>query len=401
MIIEIFPAEAGDSFLISYGKSNEKHILIDGGYKKTYDNFLKIRLQEIKDKTQEIELLIVTHIDQDHILGILTLFKENGPSRDPKVIKVQEIWHNSYKHLQFDYSKILEQNSREDKILDDYVASGNAMISEGKGNISANQGSMLASYILENQYNWNQKFDNEAVIGDDLKRISLSSDLNIIVLSPYRTSLEKLRNKWKSELEKRKMTFNFNEGKLYDDAFEFFLLRKLEEELKVPHECSGTTAFNINDINFLDIDKRDENESSIAVIIEHENNKILFLGDANPHIIENSLKKLKERENYDLNFDAIKVSHHGSLASTTKELLRVIDGKNWIFSGNGKKDKPGMDLIKLILLEKKQYFKQLIFNYEIDWLNHFESEELKRVYNYEILKGIENKSTLLYIEEEK
>lgn len=394
MIIEIFPAKVGDSFLISYGENNENHILIDGGYKKTYDDFLKIRLQEIKDKNQEIELLIVTHIDRDHILGILNLFKENGTSINPKIIGIKEIWHNSYKHLQFDYSEYLTENSKEHMILDDYIAAGNAMISDKEGNISGYQGSMLASYILQNKYNWNKKFNGKAIIGEDLKKISLSDNLNIIVISPYKASLEKLAKKWKDELKKRKLNFKFNEGELFDDAFEFFNLRK-EEETDIPYNSSCNEKFDMNDINLIDIDKREANESSIAVIIEYKGKKSLFLGDANPYIIYKSLVKLKEEENYDLLFDAIKISHHGSLSSTTKELLEIIDGKNWIFSGDGHKNKPGMDLVKLILSEKKGYFKRLIFNYEIDWLSNFENERLKKNYNYEILKGNETKITLL------
>ncbi|GLI54733.1 hypothetical protein PM10SUCC1_02480 [Propionigenium maris DSM 9537] len=396
MKIEVFPAEVGDSFLISYGEGESKHILIDGGYRETYDDFLKDRLKEIKNQKQEIELLIVTHIDQDHILGILSLFEENGTSDEYKIVKIREIWHNSYKHLHFDYSKDVTESSREFAILDDYIATGTAMTSKKGGNISAYQGSMLASYILENKYNWNMKFDNEAIIGEDLKRISLSDDLNIIVISPYKDSLERLAKKWRSELKRRKINFEFSEGKKYDDAFEFFLLRK-EKEVSTPYKCSFSKEFDISKIEFPAIDRREANESSIAVIIEYKNKKSLFLGDANPNIITKSLTKLKEKENYNLFFDVIKMSHHGSLTSTTPELLSLVDGENWIFSGNGYKNKPGIDLIKLILLEKKQYFKRLVFNHEIEWLRNFENESLKKEYNYEILKGCENKSTLLYL----
>lgn len=50
---------------------------------------------------EELSLVIVTHVDQDHIEGIIELFNENGTADDPKVIPIKEVWHNSYRHLNF------------------------------------------------------------------------------------------------------------------------------------------------------------------------------------------------------------------------------------------------------------------------------------------------------------
>ena len=74
MRIEILQAGTGDSIWISH---NKKNVVIDGGkstiaIRTRYD---KIPLDEI------IDLLVVTHIDSDHIAGIIALvkhMKENG-----------------------------------------------------------------------------------------------------------------------------------------------------------------------------------------------------------------------------------------------------------------------------------------------------------------------------------
>lgn len=39
--IKMYPAKNGDSFLISIGNTEKKHILIDCGYIDTYESFLK------------------------------------------------------------------------------------------------------------------------------------------------------------------------------------------------------------------------------------------------------------------------------------------------------------------------------------------------------------------------
>lgn len=104
-MIEVFPASEGDCFLVTVDKS---HILIDAGISSTYHDFLKIRLQELALNKEEIELLIVTHIDEDHIEGMVELFSENVNYNSSRIIFIKEVWHNSYKHLQFSKQKKLK-----------------------------------------------------------------------------------------------------------------------------------------------------------------------------------------------------------------------------------------------------------------------------------------------------
>lgn len=63
-----------DSFLIklSDGYKN-KHILIDGGFKQDGRKALKI-IEKIFDQGDILDLVILTHVDLDHINGLLALF---------------------------------------------------------------------------------------------------------------------------------------------------------------------------------------------------------------------------------------------------------------------------------------------------------------------------------------
>ena len=67
-----FPASDGDCLLLSYGVSPAKHVLIDGGRTSTY-SFLRPALRRIVEANKRIELLVLTHIDADHIEGFLPL----------------------------------------------------------------------------------------------------------------------------------------------------------------------------------------------------------------------------------------------------------------------------------------------------------------------------------------
>jgi len=87
-------------YLVSYCKLKEDYrILIDGGYAETYNRYLKQRLQVLAAQGKRINLLVITHIDSDHIGGILAFLKENGSASNPLVIGIDEVWYNGFFHM--------------------------------------------------------------------------------------------------------------------------------------------------------------------------------------------------------------------------------------------------------------------------------------------------------------
>ena len=98
--IQALQAEYGDCIFVSIEEHSEIfNILVDGGTKNTYldlragypmPGVLRQKLDELKTKGQHVDLLVMTHIDNDHIAGILEWFRTNIPSRD----FVRRIWFN-------------------------------------------------------------------------------------------------------------------------------------------------------------------------------------------------------------------------------------------------------------------------------------------------------------------
>ena len=219
--IEVLPANEGDCILITIEKE-DIHILIDGGTAETYRNYLKTRLIQLKNEGKVIDLLIVTHIDNDHIGGIIELFKENGSDMDSKIIRIRNIWHNSYRHLQFEKNQKLGRSEK--NILNKIIANGEVYFNYnlGKNNpISAMQGTTLAGLIFEGGYHWNEQFDKQAVMNNGIN-YQFGKECFITVLKPNISDLEKLGKKWKRDLKKSKYSFVFSEDKLFDDAFEYY-----------------------------------------------------------------------------------------------------------------------------------------------------------------------------------
>ena len=76
--LEVRRARNGDCLLLHFGSNEDAGlIMIDGGPKGVYQEYLKPRLKEIKaarglstENSLRVDLLMVSHVDNDHIQGI-------------------------------------------------------------------------------------------------------------------------------------------------------------------------------------------------------------------------------------------------------------------------------------------------------------------------------------------
>src|ERR1700726_1919205 len=89
--VEMLPAGHGDSLLIQYGLSSQPNfVLIDGGPYDCYSD-LRSRLLALGSR---LELLVVTHVDADHVEGIVKLLQDS--ERAPQI---KDMWFNGWRHL--------------------------------------------------------------------------------------------------------------------------------------------------------------------------------------------------------------------------------------------------------------------------------------------------------------
>ncbi|CEG24558.1 MBL fold metallo-hydrolase [Peribacillus simplex] len=388
--IKMYPAKNGDCFLLSFGISKKNHILIDCGYVDTYERFLKKDLLDIAKKKEKINLMIITHIDADHISGAIKFIQDND---NEKFIEIEEVWFNAYRHLQTHKENGTELHIKETEILEREIALGKSYFKRVNQSeivtdeISAKQGSTLGALLLKGNYNWNTKFNGNAVSTNINESISIEG-VSITILSPDEQKLKKLESKWIKELKKKKWNFYINENKLFDDAYEFMLLLGENEYIVTSNEISKQkTKESLNVEGFIEkeyeMDHGDINGSSIAILIEYDEKKLLFLADAHPDIISNKLIKMGKTK-----FDLVKVSHHGSIKNTNNELAKVMNSNRYLFSTNGHKHRhPDSQTIIKLLFANSQSEKQLYFNYETDTSKLFESKELQQKYNYETITG--------------
>jgi len=205
--IKIIPALNGDCFLITAGETN---ILIDGGYVNTYSEFLKPLLLEIASQGKYLSLVVVSHIDADHISGILKFIEEN---ESENIIPIQNIWHNAFRHLR--QNEQIDTTIKEENIFNDIKKEE---LSDSAICVSAKQGSSLASLLLKYKYQWNAQFDGNAVSTDYKNSITVGES-TINLLSPNQTKLESLQKYWRKELYKNGYLDTSHTDEFWDDAF--------------------------------------------------------------------------------------------------------------------------------------------------------------------------------------
>jgi len=320
---EFLPASNGDSIFISY--ENEKFILIDGGYASTYTKSIKKRLKTIKDNDNSLDLVVVTHVDSDHIRGVLKLLGEEYSAL------VKKIWFNSGKIL----SDYFNSDVLKDKI--DLIETQNEA-----QEVSIGEGVKLEDKIED----LNLKI-NSPVKVDSFDTVE---DLEFTVISPNENNLKKLNDEWNNVLKEELKKESSSEVGVKRNDYN----KSIEDLIRNPFISDDSIA----------------NGSSIAFILKYGELKFLFLADAFMDVIIESLKKLKYTHDNPLKVEFVKLSHHGSKKNINEEFLSFIDTDTYIISTNGspKHHHPNKEtLAKIIDFHKrKTQACKFIFNYPKD-----------------------------------
>ncbi|MFD1166983.1 ComEC/Rec2 family competence protein [Sphingobacterium daejeonense] len=298
MKIKFLQAFNGDSIWISFLENDiPRNILIDGGTSTTYtfkdkkdgkikQGDLKNLIEFLKANNEKLDLVILTHIDDDHIDGFLKWF-----SKDETAIQnIKEIWFNS--------GRIIK------KYLNDTKAEINPVrFKEQTTLTSVSQGVDFENYIREKEV-WDEKVIKQGDIID-------WNGIAFQILSPSKEKLVELLKEWEKKAP----------ASLLDTSRKDDYKKTLKKVMKE---------------NTFEEDDDPYNGSSISFIITREDKKYLFLADSHPSNIISELKRLGYNPtNNKLQIEILKISHHGSQKNTSVELLELIETYKYVISTNG------------------------------------------------------------------
>ena len=359
--VKMYPAKDGDGFLLSSG---EIQILIDAGYPVTFTSAIANDLQVLDSQKQSLDLVIVTHIDADHIGGILRLLLLNGPAAEPVIIPIKQIWHNSLRSLTSpcEYELPPEQQAllRVINRRGHPAALRGAPSQNSPDKISAKQGCSLARLIFTGGYCWNGGNGTMPVLAGTVHTLSHNGD-KVTVLTPSSTRLENLLKVWKKYLQHAGYRVPSGSGEIIDDAFEFTLEHLIEETRRSSGLISVSGKKKLEDV--YTADSSSTNGSSVSAIFEVGGVRLLMLADAWAEDVLTSLEVLASR-GVSMMFDAIKISHHGSVHNTSPELLKLIDAPIYFISTDGSKHgHPDREVLTEIVDRPSDFIRTLYFNY--------------------------------------
>lgn len=369
MRIELLPALNGDCILVEYIPIH--FILIDGGYVDTYHNHLLPRLREIAAQAGVIDLIVVTHIDGDHISGIIKFLEE-----DELPIEVKSIWYNGYRHVQ---SIVKVSDVPETFVHKNICKDGNTECKP----ISAKQGCTLSALITRRGLTWNEP-TNGGVIKAPMT--ITFGDTAVHILSPREDDIDNLGDFWRKRLIIDGLLRKEHSEEYWDDAFEF-CLSKDKPGFRF-HEQKVSRSYNLEKIKEAPYEADDSatNGSSIAFVLETGGQRILFLGDAHAETVEQSLIALYGEKKTPIKFDAVKLSHHGSYNNNSPKLLSMIACDKWLISTNGDNyNHPDISTLAHIVTHNTGC--QLFFNYKLPVGDELCKEEYQGKYEFGVVSS--------------
>jgi hypothetical protein len=310
---EALKAKHGDSLLLHYAdKDGPRLIVIDGGPPGVFNETLKLRLAEIHDdeprklppnKPLDIDLMMVSHIDEDHIAGLLDLMnkqKELDEGKKPLPFNIRKFWHNSF---------------------DDVIGNteGAAVASAGMAaavaeSASVGQGRNLRKLISAFKLDGNKPVGGLVMLGGAKPGADISG-MKLTIIGPPKENVEALQETWDKEIKP--------------------ILKK-----EKAGKGAEVAAF---------VDTAVPNLSSIVVMAEIDNKRILLTGDANGRDILAGLEKTNFiQPNGKMEVDILKLPHHGSDRNVAPEFFERIHAKHYVVSADGKFNNPDIDTLKMI-----------------------------------------------------
>jgi len=364
--IKIYPANDGDAFLIKGNKVEPVAILIDGGYASTFKEYIVSDLLDLARLGWPLTLTVATHIDSDHLAGLLEFFKQNGNSLSPQIIPVENVWHNSLRSIHVNSEQNTNTIQNDADLIEEIYRRGYPAPTSSASQIdeiSARQGSSLAALLLGGNYNWNFGNGSESICTSGNVIYEIRPGVTIRVLGPPKHRLEQLYKSWLADLRRMGFSGKIDNNVFFDDAFEFLCAYKNLRAglLKEPIALSSSRSRRLEDAYIAD--NSITNGSSISLIIEFGSTRLLFLGDSYSEDIETELSK-KPDVKFPMKFDVIKVSHHGSLRNTSSKLLKMIDSPVYLISSSGgRHNHPDIEVLKAIVDRPANFQRHLYFNY--------------------------------------
>ncbi len=309
--VQFLPAREGDAIWIRWGAAELDHqMFIDMGTEATGEAIAE-RLLGLDVADRSFELLVVSHVDRDHIGGVLTCVSDRD---DPiEGLRFGDFWFNGWDHLH------------------DRVPPAPNPHLEPMGGV---MGERLSKWLRTTR--WNGHFGRGRIVSGDtsLETVEFADDLSLTILGPTAQRLTELIDDWEDEVHAA-----LEKGSLDPDDVSDGLRPPTHPGLESYGPKVRPVLADRIDLEELAAtrtgkDPSDANGSSISLLLRWGDDvAVLLCGDAYADDLVDAFELLGGGA--PVEFDVFKLPHHGSKKNVTTDLVGAVRCPYWLFSTDG------------------------------------------------------------------
>ena len=369
MKLTIFQSAEGDCLLVT-GKDG-RNMLVDGGMTGSYQEHVAPTLGALREAGQKLDLVYVSHIDEDHISGVLRMVEDlvdwrvhdfqvthGQPNHTaPRSIRPTEIaglWHNSFHALAGDNAEPIENalaataavlSGADDPALREAAEEHRALAT------STTQALKLSRRIGDKQLKipLNKEFKGKLMMvrAGMPKKISFGS-ISVQVIGPRGVDLEVLRkdwNKWLNTVAGQQAVVNLEQASQEDESILGQAVPNLFTALANNAESLAAALKKVGDRG----EVTPPNLASLMVLLSEAGKTVLLTGDGHWEDILKGLKHHKLLAADGLHVNVLKAQHHGALANFHPDFCRLVTADHYVFCGNGSNTNPELDVIRMVV----------------------------------------------------
>jgi hypothetical protein len=312
--LHVIQARFGDALLLEFGEPGRAgYVLVDGGPPKTYAGALRPALDAITGPGGALDLVVLSHIDNDHIVGLLELFAD---IEDDKVSarqlrnRVGHVWLNSF-------ARTVDAAGDISRGLQSLAAmastAGVAMPLVMDAFYGIKEGHRLRLLAQKLQIPINSGFKDDLILVDTATRSVDFGPLSLAVVGPDKANLAALRAEWLD-----------------------WLVRATEKIAADPSTAAT-------------LDTSVPNLSSVVLIATCAGKSVLLTGDARGDHIVAGLKQAGMSTSGKLHVDVLKVPHHGSARNVSRAFFQAVTADTYVISADGRYGNPDFETLQWIV----------------------------------------------------
>jgi beta-lactamase superfamily II metal-dependent hydrolase len=360
MRLAAFHCGKGDCLLLTNAQGTHR-VLVDGGMPDQYHPYVAATLGRLRTSGKKVDLVYVSHIDEDHIGGILELLDDEvawrvheyqiahgNPAHTapeaPRPPAITSIWHNAFHEQIGDNAGAIEEAlAAAAPILSgaDISRLREAGVAQAGLTASVRQAIQLSRRVGASQLNipLNQPSGHKLMMLRSGQAPVAVGGITFTVLGPTAAHLSKLRADWNTWLRENQKALQAirSVARVDEDRLRTGDLSSVMRGLQIQAESFGNPA-----------SVTPPNLASLTLLAEQAGKTVLLTGDARGDQIVDGLVATGRLTGSTMRVDVLKVPHHGSENNIDSDFCDAVLATHYVFCGNGEHLNPDLRVVEMM-----------------------------------------------------